>query len=267
MSNLSSKTIVVTGSNGLIGSKLVEKLVEQKSNIIAVDIAYKNPTILEESKKINQYNQIQFIGCDILDEKQLEEKIKEYFNYFGSIDGLVNCAAIDFIPSEESDNSFENLDILEFQNILNINVTGQVLCSRIVGELMKKNNIKGSIVNINSIYGKVSPRQDIYDHIKINGESYKKPIVYSISKSALTNFTRYLATYWGKSGIRVNEVVFGGVYNNQDGEFVSKYIDNVPLGRMANIEECIGPITFLLSDESSYMTGSELIVDGGWMAW
>lgn len=267
MSNLSSKTIVVTGSNGLIGGELVNRLVEVNSNIIAIDIAYKNPTIVEESKKLHKYNQIQYLGCDILDEKQLAEKINEYFKYFGSIDGLVNCAAVDFIPSEESVNSFENLDILEFQNILNINVTGQVLCSRIVGELMSKNRIKGSIVNINSIYGKVSPRQDIYDHIKVNGESYKKPIVYSISKSALTNFTKYLATYWGKSGIRVNEVVFGGVYNNQDREFVSKYIDNVPLGRMARIEECIGPIIFLLSDESSYMTGSELMVDGGWTAW
>ena len=134
-------------------------------------------------------------------------------------------------------------------------------------ELMKSNSIRGSIVNVGSIYGKVSPRQDIYDHIETPNGKYKKPLVYGVSKSALTNFTKYLATYWGENGIRVNNVILGGVMNNQDTELVEKYSKNVPLGRMANIDECISPILFLLSDSSSYITGSDLIVDGGWTSW
>ena len=132
---------------------------------------------------------------------------------------------------------------------------------------MKSNSIRGSIVNVGSIYGKVSPRQDIYDHIETPNGKYKKPLVYGVSKSALTNFTKYLATYWGENGIRVNNVILGGVMNNQDTELVEKYSKNVPLGRMANIDECISPILFLLSDSSSYITGSDLIVDGGWTSW
>lgn len=267
MHNLNGKTVVVTGANGLIGTALISKLSEYKSNILAIDIAFKNFDLLDSFKKNLNYEKIIYSSTDILDENDLKKIINESFTKFGSIDGLVNSAAVDFVPNSELEDSVENLNISNFQKILNINVTGQVVSSKIVGNIMKDNDINGSIVNISSIYGKVSPKQEIYKHIKTNSGSYTKPLIYSVSKSALTNMAKYLATYWGEYGIRVNNIVLGGIFNNQDKKFVKNYSKNVPLGRMANINECIEPIIFLLSDKSSYITGSDLIVDGGWTSW
>jgi NAD(P)-dependent dehydrogenase (short-subunit alcohol dehydrogenase family) len=267
MENLNNKTIVVTGANGLIGENLVLNLINRKSKIIAIDKSFKEKEVANMFQEKYRYKDILLYSTDILDEKQLSDDINEGFKKFGSIDGLVNCAAIDSVPNRTANNSFEDLDIENFNRILNVNVTGQVICTKIIGSLMKDNSIKGSIVNVSSIYGKVSPKQEIYDHIKTPSGSYKKPIVYSISKSALTNFTKYLATYWGEQEIRINTVVLGGIVNEQDEDFIKKYIENVPLGRMASVEECILPILFLLSNESSYITGSELVVDGGWTSW
>ena len=133
---------------------------------------------------------------------------------------------------------------------------------------MISQKIQGSIIFINSIYGIVSPNQHIYDHIKLDsGESYKKPIEYSASKSSLTNIVKYLSTYLGVNNIRVNGIVFGGIENNQDSNFIENYSSMTPLSRMANISETFGPIKFLLSEESSYVTGTNLVVDGGWTAW
>ena len=126
---------------------------------------------------------------------------------------------------------------------------------------------KGSLIFFNSIYGIVSPRQDIYAYRREQGEAFFKPAAYSVTKSALTNFTRYLATYWGKSGLRVNQLVLGGVFNGQDEEFVNAYESHVPMGRMARAEDLLGALALLVSDSSSYMTGSSITIDGGYSAW
>tara|TARA_B100000965_G_scaffold406497_1_gene445727 strand:+ start:6553 stop:7356 length:804 start_codon:yes stop_codon:yes gene_type:complete len=267
MDNLSNKTIIITGANGIIGKSLVDNLINKNSKIIAIDKEFTNKDVSDSFRKKYTYENILYYPTDILDEKELKKNINEGFNKFGSIDGLVNCAAIDSVPSENINNLFEDLDIKNFNEVLNVNVSGQVICTKIIGSLMKNNSIKGSIVNISSIYGKVSPRQKIYEHIDTPSGSYKKPLAYSVSKSALTNFTKYLATYWGENEIRVNSVVLGGILNDQDKDFIKKYSDNVPLGRMASVEECVMPILFLLGDDSSYITGSELVVDGGWTSW
>jgi NAD(P)-dependent dehydrogenase (short-subunit alcohol dehydrogenase family) len=133
---------------------------------------------------------------------------------------------------------------------MNVNVKGTFLCCQVVGARMAAEG-RGSIVNVSSVYGMLSPVQDLYEFRRRGGEEFFKPIAYSVSKSALYNLTRYLATYWAKSGVRVNTLTLAGL----------------PLGRMADAREVVGPVVFLASDASSYVTGANLVADGGWSAW
>ena len=147
-----------------------------------------------------------------------------------------------------------------------MNVLGVVVPCQVIGGAMARAG-RGSIVNLGSVYGMLSPDQSLYDFRRAAGEQFFKPVAYSVSKSALVNLTRYLATYWGRSGVRVNTLTPHGIENGQPAPFVEAFAARSPLGRLMDVSEAVGPVVFLASDASSYVTGANLVVDGGWSAW
>jgi NAD(P)-dependent dehydrogenase (short-subunit alcohol dehydrogenase family) len=208
-----------------------------------------------------------FVAADVTARASLERALAEVEARWGTPDGLVNNAAIDSPPdAPASENGpFETYSEASIDRLLDVNVKGVMLCCQVFGGAMAAKG-GGSIVNVGSIYGIVSPDQSIYQYRRDRGEVFFKPVGYSVSKSALYNLTKYLAVYWGKAQVRVNIVTFAGVFNNQDPKFLEAYLPKVPLGRMADESDYNGTIVYLLSAASRYMTGSNVVIDGGFTA-
>jgi NAD(P)-dependent dehydrogenase (short-subunit alcohol dehydrogenase family) len=164
---------------------------------------------------------------------------------------------------------FESFPEEVFRQVVEVNLVGTFLMIQQVGARMRRAGKSGSIINVGSIYGVVSPVQDIYAYKKEDtGIPFIKPVAYSAAKSGIYNLTRYCATYWGRDGIRVNTLTLSGVGRaDQDPRFQKNYTARIPIGRMAEADEYNGAVIFLLSDASRYMTGSNVVVDGGWTAW
>jgi NAD(P)-dependent dehydrogenase (short-subunit alcohol dehydrogenase family) len=195
---------------------------------------------------------------------------------FGAPSGLVNNAALDSPPDSPASETgpFEGYPESSWDRVMDVNAKGVFLCCQIFGEAMAKAG-RGSIVNVASIYGTVSPDQNLYEYRRQQGETFYKPVAYAASKSALYNLTRYIAVYWGPKNVRANTVTFAGVFNKQDPRFLERYKLKIPLrrgpadeakGGMADPSDYIGVAVFLLSDASAYMTGADLRVDGGFLA-
>ena len=267
--DISNKLVVITGANGLLGKEFTKAILSSGGLVAAIDIEFNNLTEDREiGKKIDE-GKVELFESDITDERLFTDTKEKIINHFpNNVEGLINCAARDFTPEKgiEETSKFEDYPIEVLDETLKLNVSAQILSCKLFGSIMAEHK-KGSIINISSIYGLVSPDQKIYSHIDNSESPYIKPISYSVSKSSLLNMTRYLATYWGEKGVRVNTLTLGGVYNGQDDSFVKKYTEKVPLERMANIDDYNGAIIYLLSDASGYMTGSNIIIDGGWTSW
>ena len=264
MFSLDGKVAIVTGAVGLLGKQHCKVLSDAGANVVVCDIEKEE---VEEfvhnlDNSISEY-------MDVTDLKSINTVRDDVLNKFGRIDILVNNAAINDkfeIPELAIEQSkFENYPLEMWNKSFNVNVTGTFLCSKVFGtEMLKKH--KGSIINIASTYGIVAPDQSIYKDDE-GVQTFYKSAAYPATKGAIISFTKYLATYWGSKGIRVNALSPGGVENLQDDFFIKSYSDKTPLGRMALPIDYKGAILFLASDASSYMTGTNLIVDGGWTAW
>ncbi|MEL6330299.1 MAG: SDR family oxidoreductase [Planctomycetota bacterium] len=251
---LEGRTVVVTGAGGLLGSEFCRLLATLGAEVWAIDL-----TEPEERDRVTP------LALDVT----REDELRDARSRIGGVDGLVNSAAIDakFDAGAAGRHTVrpEDFPVDLWERSLSVNVTGTFLACRVFGEHMAERG-RGSIVNIGSTYGLVAPDQRLYDAGDGSPPGLKPPD-YAVTKAAVIHLTRYLAVYWGGRGVRVNTLTPGGVRNTQDPGFVSRYATRTPLGRMAERHEIAAPLAFLLSDASSYMTGSNLVVDGGWTAW
>jgi NAD(P)-dependent dehydrogenase (short-subunit alcohol dehydrogenase family) len=247
--DLSGRVAVVTGGLGQLGSVYVDGLTRRGMKVAVFDVAADDPV-------------------DVTSRASIEAATERVVAELGVPHLLVNNAALDSPPDAppEEVGPFESYPESSFDRVMDVNVKGTLLCCQVVGAAMAREG-RGSIVNVSSIYGLLSPQQDVYEFRRRDGESFTKPVAYSVSKSAILNLTRYLATYWAKDGVRVNTLTLAGVFDDQPQEFLDAYTQRVPLGRMAEAREALGAIVFLASDASSYVTGANLVVDGGWSAW
>ncbi|MHB8906825.1 MAG: SDR family oxidoreductase [Melioribacteraceae bacterium] len=263
--SLENKTAIVTGALGLIGKEHCKALSEAGANVVVADIDEVKCSEFAKTLSPQSFG----ASLDVTKPETIKNLRDKILKKFGHINILVNNAAINDMfenPKAASKQSkFENYPLELWQKSVDVNLTGVFLCSQILGSEMAKQK-SGSIINIASTYGIAAPDQSLY--IKQDGtQSFFKPPAYSATKGAVIMFTKYLAAYWGKDGVRVNTLTPGGVENNQDEFFIEKYSSKTPLGRMANPYDYKGALIFLASDASSYMTGANLVVDGGWTCW
>jgi len=264
--SLNGKIVVITGGLGQLGEVFVRSVIKHGGKALVFDIVDKDNCKQKSDNTL--IDNAAYFKVDITKKTEVENAVEKCINKFGPIDVLINNAGLDSPPDapEEEVGPFETYPENSFDKVMNVNVKGTLLCCQVIGRRMRKQK-KGIILNISSIYGMLSPRQDIYDFRRKDDKEYYKPVAYSVSKSAIFNLTKYLATYWAKDNIRVNTLTLAGVFNDQPKEFIDEYAKHVPLGRMLKAEEIEGPIIFLSTEASSYMTGANLIFDGGWSAW
>jgi NAD(P)-dependent dehydrogenase (short-subunit alcohol dehydrogenase family) len=266
--SVADKTIVVTGGLGQLGRQFALALAERGARVAVLDAVVSDQRVAERFGEHARDPRLMFVAADVTRRASLEAALAQVEAAWGAPHGLINNAALDAPPNApvEENGPFETYPESSWDKVMEVNVKGVLLCCQVIGGRMASAG-RGAIINISSIYGLVSPDQGIYEYRRKNGAQFYKPVAYSASKSALLNLTRYLATYWASQNVRVNSVTFAGVFNHQDPEFLANYCAKVPLGRMAREDEYNGAIIFLLSEAASYMTGSNVVLDGGWTAW
>jgi NAD(P)-dependent dehydrogenase (short-subunit alcohol dehydrogenase family) len=242
MFSIKNKVIVVTGGNGLLGEQMVSTFRENGAIVISADIYF-------EEKKSDD------ILIDITNEVSVKNGIATIIEKYNKIDGWINNA---YPRTKDWGNKFEDITLESWRKNVDMHLNGYFLCCQIVLEQMKIQGF-GSLINMSSIYGLVGPDFTVYE-----GTEMTMPAAYSAIKGGLNNFTRYLASYYGAYQIRVNTVSPGGIFDHQPESFVKNYNKKVPLKRMGNPKDIVSAVFYLLTDEASYVTGHNLIVDGGW---
>jgi NAD(P)-dependent dehydrogenase (short-subunit alcohol dehydrogenase family) len=264
--SVEGRVVVVTGGLGQLGRQFSQGLIERGARVAIFDAGHAAATAAAWLDANGEA--LMSVAVDVTNRASIEAGTAQVTARWGVPHALVNAAALDSPPGAppEENGPFETYPESSWDRVMSVNVKGTMLCCQVLGAAMAAEG-RGSIVNVSSIYGVVSPDQRLYEYRRTGGETFFKPAAYATSKSAILNLTRYLATYWAPRNVRVNTVTFGGVFNQQDQRFLDGYTARVPMGRMAREDEYTGAILFLISNASSYMTGSNLVIDGGWTAW
>ena len=262
--DLTGRVVMVTGATGLLGREYVDELARAGAAVVVTDVDQSRCECLAEEIERATGTESLAIAADLTREVDVEQLVGRTVARFGRIDVLVNNAAMNPAPgsldSERQFEPFEDYPLDLWEREVAVNVTGPFLLTKRVGAVMARAR-SGVIINVSSTYGVVAPDHRIYERGRY------KSVAYAVTKSAILNFTRYLAGYYGRYGVRVNTLTPGGVEAGQDPAFVAAYADRTMLGRMARPEEYRRAVLFLASDASSYMTGANLVIDGGWTAW
>lgn len=270
--DLTGRVSIITGGAGLLGVKYAEAIAEMGGSPVLLDIDTKKAASCAE-KIIDTFGvRCLGLGVDITRPEAVSNALSKTIDTFGCVDILINNAANN--PKvEDTDRSdshwsrLENFPLEVWSQDLSVGLTGAFLCSQIIGSTMAQQG-KGTILNIASDLALIAPNQRIYRQPGLSeDQQLVKPVTYSVVKSGILGLTRYLATYWAEKGVRVNAISPGGVYNNQNGDFVERLKDLIPMSRMAHTDEFKAAIIFLVSDASSYMTGANLVMDGGRTCW
>lgn len=266
--DVSGRVAVVTGGMGQLGRQFTLALARRGARVAVFDLRVDLDYQQQRFGEAHAWENLLFCPVDITDREAVAAGLAQVEAKWGPPQVLINNAGLDSPPNAPAaeNGPFEDYPAASLDKVLDVNIKGVVYCCQVIGKVMAAQG-KGSIINISSTYGLVSPDQRLYAYRAAGGQPFFKPVAYAISKSGLLNLTRYLATYWADRGVRVNTLTFGGVFNQQDADFLAGYCARVPLGRMANEDEYNGAILFLASDASSYMTGANLVIDGGWTAW
>lgn len=270
--DLTGRVAIITGGAGMLGMQHAATIAEVGGHVVVADLS--EETVARSAAEITQAHGVEAFGArvDITRKPEVDAMVAAVMKKFSRIDILINNAALTVRGGSERAKEyfapFEEYPLDLWEKALQVNLTGMFLCCQAAGKVMVAQR-SGVILNIASDVGNISPDHRIYEGVANphTGEPFNMPIAYATTKAGVINFTRYLATYWADKGLRVNCISPGGVYAGHDPQFVKNVTYRIPLGRMAAVDEYKGAILFLVSDSSSYMTGANLIVDGGRTAW
>ena len=270
--DLSGKTALITGAAGLLGLKHCEALADIGCNVILTDLDLRQLTLKRKILE-DKYSLIKFYSfvMDVTCENSIRKVLSELENNNIELNILINNAAVNPQVNEQgilNTNRLENFELEEWNFQISVGLTGAFLCSKHFGFMISKNKTGGVIINISSDLSVIAPDQRLYEKENVfRDEQDVKPVTYSVVKTGLIGLTRYIATYWADAGVRCNALSPGGIKSGQSDEFIKRIEKLIPLGVMANSDEYCASIQFLCSDASRYMTGQNLVIDGGRSVW
>jgi len=265
--DLSGKVAIVTGGVGILGQQFCAGLAESGATVVVVDLQKSKAQELAEALGVRYKTSSIGIGCDVSDPESVREMVARVVSEYGEINILHNNAAGKSDDLDAFFAPFEEYSLEQWRKIMAVNVDGMFLAAQAIGKQMVLQGKGGSIVQTASIYGLMAPDHRIYKGSFYLGRQINTPAVYTASKAAVIGLTRHLATYWADKGIRVNTLTPGGVGSGQNEEFNRRYSARIPMNRMATAQEMVGALLYLASDASNYVTGQNIIVDGGLNAW